>query len=247
MPDSLQSYGDETMNMNEDGDNMAIELTSAIAKEYGINAGASVVGIAASKDFRSAPDGFKPTDVLAECLSVIVLGTTFSPEALHNIADYTARRNEMLTAMTNMAKGVAKRIKAAGCKATVISAAGGKWVDGDGRKEQFGYISLKHAAEIAGLGVIGKNYLLTNPQYGNLLWLSAVLTDAALAPDEKAQFTICDSCNKCVEACPSGALDNPASFGRKKCDRFFAIENKKFVIKCFSCRTVCPHCFGILF
>ncbi|MDR7811841.1 hypothetical protein [Lacrimispora sp.] len=67
-------------------------------------AGANVVGIAASKDLGLAPNGFKPTDVLTECLSVIVLGTTFSPEVLNDIAEYTTSRNAMLTAMTNMAK-----------------------------------------------------------------------------------------------------------------------------------------------
>jgi epoxyqueuosine reductase QueG len=109
--------------------------------------------------------------------------------------------------MTDMAKNVAKCIEADGYKQKVISAAGSKWVDGDGRKERFRYISLKHAAEIAGLGIIGKNYLPTNPLYGNLLWLSAVLTNAELTPDEKAAFVMCDDCNKCVEACPVGALD----------------------------------------
>ena len=83
-----------------------------------------------------------------------------------------------------------------------ISASGGKWVECGGRKEQFGYISLKHAAEIAGLGVIGKIICSANPRLGNLLWLSAVLTDAELTPDEKAGFTICDNCSICVEACP---------------------------------------------
>ena len=224
---------------------MATMLTCAMVKEFGINAGANVVGIAAAKDFSLAPDGFKPIDVLPECLSVIVLGASFSPEVLNDIAEYTTSRNIMLTAMTNIAKEVAKRIKAAGCKTKVISAAGGKWVDGDGRKEQFGYISLKHAAELAGLGVIGKNYLLTNPQYGNLLWLSAVLTDAELEPDEKAQSAMCENCNKCVEACPAGALDDLASFERRGCSKFFTIEDKKFKIKCFLCRTICPHYLGI--
>jgi epoxyqueuosine reductase QueG len=166
---------------------MATELTSTTVKEYGISAGADIVGIAASKDFGMAPDGFKPTDVLPECLSVIVLGSASPREALNDITEYSANRNAMLTAMTDMAKKVEKRIKAGGYKTKVISAAGGKWVDvnGDGRKEQFGYISLKHAAEIAGLGVIGKNYLLTNPQYGNLIWLSAILTNAELTPGHR--------------------------------------------------------------
>ena len=224
---------------------MKPEITSDMVKEYGINAGANVVGIATAKDFDLAPDGFKPTDLLPECLSVIVLGATFSPEVLNDISEYSASRNAMLTAMTDMAKVVAKRIKADGYKTKAISAAGGKWVEGDGRKEQFGHISLKHAAEIAGLGVIGKNYLLTNPQYGNLLWLSAVLTNAELMPDEKMEYAMCGNCNKCVEACPVGALNDLASFGKKGCSSFFKIVDKKFQIQCFLCRTICPHCFGI--
>lgn len=223
---------------------MTNEINSKIVKQYGTDAGANVVGIAASKDFNLAPNGFKPSDVLDSCLSVIILGSRFSPDVLNTIDEYSASRNTMLSGMIKMAKDVAKRIKQDGYKTKAISASGGKWVDGDGRKEQFGHISLKHAAEIAGLGVIGKNCLLTNPQYGNLLWLSAVLTDADLAPDEKPQFTMCDNCNKCIEACPVGALDDPESFGKEECSKFFTIEDRKFKIKCFLCRTICPYCFG---
>ena len=225
---------------------MATALNSEMVKEYGIRAGANVVGIAAAKDFGLAPDGFKPTDVLPGCLSVIVLGATFPIEVLGDAILYTASRNEMLARMTAMAKDVAKQIKRDGYKAREISGTGGKWVEGEGRKEQFGHISLKHAAEIAGLGVIGKNYLLTNAEYGNLLWLSAVLTNADLVPDKKAQYSICDNCSKCVEACPSKALDNPASFGKKGCSSFFSMEHGTFLIKCFLCRTICPHCFRIV-
>lgn len=227
-----------------EGDDMADALSSALAKGYGMDAGADVVGIAAAEDFLFAPDGFRPVDVLAECRSVIVLGATFSPEVLGDTAAYTASRNEMLTAMTNMAKQVAKRVKADGYKTKAISAAGGKWVQGEGRKEQFGYISLKHAAEIAGLGTIGKNYLLTNQQYGNLLWLSAVLTDAALTPDAQTRSDFCEGCNQCVDACPAGALDDLAAFGKRGCSKFFTIEDRKFVIKCYLCRTVCPYGLG---
>jgi epoxyqueuosine reductase QueG len=216
-------------------------MNSETVKEYGLQAGATVVGIAASKDFGLAPDGFKPSDNLEGCLSVIVLGVPFPQEALNMDAiKYTELRNAILTKMTNIAKEVEKRIRKDGYKAKAISASGGKFIEG----KHYGFISLKHAAELAGLGIISRNYLLTNPQYGNLLWLSAVLTDADLVPVKKAQDTICDNCNKCVEICPSGALDNPALFGNKKCDKFFKIVNKKLEIQCFSCRTVCPNRFG---
>ena len=224
---------------------MENKLNSEIVKGYGLSAGASVVGIAASKDFGLAPDGFKPTDVLPGCRSVIVLGATFPKEALNDTMLYTAVRNGMLAKITDMAKEVTKQIRRDGYKAREISGTGGKWVDGDGRKELFGYISLKHAAELAGLGVIGKNYLLTNSEYGNLLWLSAVLTNADLIPDKKAQYTICGNCGKCVEMCPSRALDNPDSFKKNGCSQFFTMKNNKFLIKCFLCRTICPHCLGI--
>jgi epoxyqueuosine reductase QueG len=142
--------------------------------------------------------------------------------------------------MTNIAKEVEKRIKKDGYKAKAISASGGKYIEG----KHYGYISLKHAAELAGLGLINRNYLLTNPTWGNLLWLSAVLTDADLVPDKKAQYKICDNCNKCVETCPSGALDDSASFKPKQCDKFYKIVNGKLEIKCFLCRKVCPYRFG---
>ena len=225
---------------NEGGDKVANEINSEIVKEYGFNAGANLVGIAASKDFGLAPEGFKPSDNLEGCLSVVVLGASFPREVLNNTVEYTANRNAMLNKMTNIAKEVAKRINAHRYKAKAISASGGKTVDG----KHYGHISLKHAAELAGLGLINRNYLLTNPQYGNLLWFSAVLTDADLIPDKKAQYKICDNCNKCVEACPSGALDEPTSFGKKECAKSFKIVNKKLEIQCFLCRTVCPYRFG---
>lgn len=164
------------------------EINSEIVKQYGMDEGANVVGVASSKDFDSVPEGFKPSNVMKNCCSVIVLGATFDQEVLNSIDEYSASRNTMLTKMTKMAKEVSKRIKADAYKIKHISAAGGKWVEGDGKKEFLGLISLKHAAEIAGLGGIGKNYLLTNPKYGNFLWFSAVLTDAELIPDEKLQL-----------------------------------------------------------
>jgi epoxyqueuosine reductase QueG len=80
------------------------EINSETVKEYGFSAGASVVGIAAAKDFGSAPEGFRPSDNLEGCLSVIVLGITFPQDVLNDTAEYTACRNAMLNRMTDMAK-----------------------------------------------------------------------------------------------------------------------------------------------
>jgi len=196
------------------------------------------VGIAASKDFGQAPEGFKPTDALEGCVSVVVLGTPFPKEALlKSSEEYTEIRNAMLKNMNAVAKDVAKKIKKDGYKVKVINGTAGKYVNG----KLYGHISLKHAAELAGLGIIGRNYLLTNPESGNLLWLSAVLTDAELVPDRKAQYTVCDNCDKCVDACPSGALDDVA-FGFKECsETCWKMVNGAWQLVCFVCRKVCPY------
>ena len=222
---------------------MSDELNSHIVKEYGLNAGASVVGIAASKDFVLAPKGFKPSDNLEGCLSVVVLGVPISQEAIlnDNTIGFFDMRSSLNEKMTTIAKNVTKQIKARGYKAKAINGLGGKYVNG----QQFGHISLKHAAELAGLGIIGKNYLLYNSEYGNLLWFSAVLTTADLTPDKKVKYRICESCNKCVEMCPSKALDNSEIFKKKECSKtVFKKINGKWEIMCFLCRKICPNRFG---
>jgi len=230
-------------------DKMANRLSSEAVKQYGLSAGASIVGIAVSKDFGSAPEGFKPTDILAECLSVIVLGVLVSQEAIlkDDPVGFIDVRNAVNKESNNIAKDIEKWIKGQGYKSKAVAGMSGRWVERNGRKEQNGLISLKHAAELAGLGVIGRNYLLTNPQYGNLLWFSAILTDADLVPDKKVDFNFCKDCNICVKSCPSGALnDYPVLFGRKKCDTtMFKPVNKKWEIMCFLCRKSCPYRFGI--
>ena len=221
---------------------MANEITSETVKGYGFDAGADVVGIASASDFSPAPEGFKPADGLEGCLSVVVFGAASPREALLGTnAEYTEFRKEMIEKINGIAKNVEKRIKKDGYKARYIGGFGGKHIDG----HMFGLVSLKHAAEIAGLGVIGKNYLVINPEYGTLLWFSGILTDAGLVPDERFKDAICENCDKCVEVCPVNALGEHSSFRKRECgNNAFKLANKKFSVECFLCRKVCPYRFG---
>ena len=132
------------------------KINSELVKEFGLTAGANVVGIAASKDFGMAPEGFRPTDKLEGCRSVVVCGVPFPKEALiKNTVEYTKIRNDMVKKMDSIAKEVAKQIIKKGYKASAIGSVSSKGYNGP--------ISLKHAAELAGLGIINRNYLLSNP------------------------------------------------------------------------------------
>lgn len=64
----------------------------------------------------------------------------------------------------------------------------------------------KIAATSAGLGWIGRNGLLINPEYGPRLSLATVLTDAPLKTDRPVKKSLCGDCILCVSYCPSEAL-----------------------------------------
>ena len=97
-----------------------------------------------------------------------------------------------------------------------------------------------------GLGVIARNYLLTNNKYGNLLWFTAVVTSLELEPDPLATYQVCNNCNLCVDLCPSGALTDENNFSQKGCRKVCYITVKGVLeLRCWQCRNVCPYKHGI--
>ncbi|MCL1834016.1 MAG: hypothetical protein FWG49_05880, partial [Leptospirales bacterium] len=109
-----------------------------------------------------------------------------------------------------------------------------------------GLLSLRHAGYLAGLGVIGKNRMLNNPQYGNLIKLGAVITDAELDGDPILEHTFCkDRCKLCIKNCPSAALSEEA-VNQKKCrlnHEGLTAKGASITI-CYNCRMFCPFRAG---
>ena len=67
--------------------------------------------------------------------------------------------------------------------------------------------SFKYAAVNAGLGWIGKNDVVITEKYGPRVRLSAILIDSQFTYGQRIIKSNCpDSCKKCVEICPYGAL-----------------------------------------
>ena len=61
----------------------------------------------------------------------------------------------------------------------------------------------------AGLGELGRNGLLVNPELGQNLRITTVVTDMPLAPDKPIKFGVaefCKTCKKCAKLCPSQSI-----------------------------------------
>ncbi|MBN1788839.1 MAG: tRNA epoxyqueuosine(34) reductase QueG [Sedimentisphaerales bacterium] len=94
----------------------------------------------------------------------------------------------------------------------------------------------------AGLGFIGKNHLLTNPQLGSFLLLGELITTLPLEPDEPLEKKdYCKGCSKCINACPANVFGN--FFDARKCISYLTIEHKGEIDKELAAK-IKPHLFG---
>lgn len=107
----------------------------------------------------------------------------------------------------------------------------------------------------AGLGFIGKNTLLLDPGHGSWALIGVLLISLALPPDPPLAapgLHGCGGCQRCLDACPTGALEGPWRMDPRRCTSYLTIEQKDeippelnekregWAFGCDICQEVCP-------
>ena len=106
----------------------------------------------------------------------------------------------------------------------------------------------------AGLGFIGRNHILINPQLGSFLLLGELITNLPLKQDEPIQRKdFCKNCTHCIDTCPTGAISKKESFDARKCISYLTVEHKgripnelkpkinSCLFGCDKCILACPY------
>lgn len=112
----------------------------------------------------------------------------------------------------------------------------------------------KTVATRAGIGWIGKSALLVTEEFGSMVRISSILTDAPLETAKPINRSKCGGCNVCRDACPAGAISGKLwdadvardeffnasacrKTARERAKKGFGIE----ISQCGKCIEVCPY------
>lgn len=115
----------------------------------------------------------------------------------------------------------------------------------------------KSLARNSGFGFFGKNTLIINKLFGSYFFISEILSNIEIESTEEKPGT-CSKCTRCLDVCPTNALDVGTYHGKslldaRACISYLTIENKNSiqvqfrekigsqVFGCDLCQKVCPY------
>ena len=113
----------------------------------------------------------------------------------------------------------------------------------------------REAAARSGVGFYGKNTMLITRRFGSWVVLGTLVTDVKVDATPPLELD-CGSCTLCIEACPTGALDEPGVLDANRCLSYWTQAGAPIpdpyreelgdqVYGCDICQDVCPWNRGI--
>ena len=191
-------------------------INSATIKQWIHSAGVDLVGIADAADLILSYPPRPATALMPSARSVVVMAVAHSLGAVYSPHIMLWTRNKMQTSrlLDETAEKICRTLEQKGFLSLPVSADKPAEIfkinPETGKKfrqtRAAGFLSLKHAAVSCGMGEIGRNNLLLTPEFGPHQRLCAIVTEAPLQADGRRDLNLCSGCDRCLQACPSGAL-----------------------------------------
>jgi len=223
-------------------------ITPEEIKSLTLHLGADKCGIAGTDRFSFAPTGFRPKDVWSKCKAVVVFLNRLPSEVImaENPVPYSHTADLLYSALDQIGLSLCSELEKLNIHVVPVPTDVPYLHYDAGNKHGMGIISLRHAAFNAGLGILGRNTLLINREFGNLVYIGAILVDTGIEPDPIVNDFACPpNCRLCLDACPVKALDG-VTVSQKLCRKFSFFQHARGwdIYTCNECRKVCPYRTG---
>ena len=197
-----------------------VAVDSEKVKAVAVDAGVDLVGIASADCIETTPNRCGPRNVLPEAKSVVVFAKRMLVGSIECASDAVSTYQNLALyhelERTSYSLGV--YLEKEGYRSATIPAYSPVEMTLE-TKGFVGVVSLRHVAQAAGLGKIGRSHLLVTPDLGPRIRLGAVVTTANLDPDSPLDQNSCEDCRLCVNACPVGSLSQPDRTHTGRCVR----------------------------
>lgn len=188
-------------------------MDAAAVKELAKELGADLVGIASAKVLNDNPPDPRvpqtPERISPHCKSVVVIANRIPVAAFRAKSGVAVQYMDMLVLrrMDRIAHQLATALEEVGHPSFVTAAQETDW---DYKRASYGRLSTRHLGVEAGLGTLGLDVNILTPEYGPRVYLTGVLTELELEPDERITEQVCigESCSRCVHSCPTDAVEH---------------------------------------
>ena len=223
-------------------------------RDYALSLGAELYGVASAADYATEfPEKPQPTRFVPDAQAVVVIGLPFEPGTMATVlspelAGLTTKAADNVGAAGVQPAG-AERFFLAEENDTIRRELGliGYKLSKELRRQGYAALHLPPSKQngrfrtapfyhmpamyLAGMGTLGLNCSILTPEFGPRVFVTSIITNAPLMSGKPLEEEVCIKCDKCVKACPIGAIDgvgwkNPFACASYGC--------------CSTCIAICP-------
>jgi epoxyqueuosine reductase QueG len=188
-------------------------VDAAAVKRRALELGADLAGIASADTLNAFPPDPRwpqtPERISRYVRSVIVLVQRIPAGAFRAKTNVPVQYMDMLVLrkMDKVAYRLADELERLGHPTFVTAAQETDW---SYKRASYGRLSTRHLGVEAGLGTLGLEVNILTPEFGPRVYLTGVLTELELEPDQRITEQVCigESCSRCLHSCPPNAVQH---------------------------------------